>query len=211
MKIFIIFIIILKNESAKAKLNCFMNNNMTALEEQSFYIKANIRIFTETFMMYCKNDLSPSSSSSSKSEKIKIRYSVDRLIGFDINKCKLVITNANSSYLDFTIYFRFVYFDFYKINASKNIYRQLNVSSSVDLLQSYHNVDKNLLHINHSLSLQLYETFESIFANNVDINVMLEANTLFRAKMSRILFKRAQLNRLEICRLTNSSVRRHLF
>ena len=111
-----------------------------------------------------------------------------------------------------TIRIPFVYFDFYEkvMESTTTTYRLIDMSSSRDLLTSYHGHNNRINNSNGSNDS--YETFKSLFSNDIQLShLILEGNVFYRTQMSRILFKRARFDSLSVYKLTNSTVRKNLF
>ena len=206
------FLILISNavfktsKKEKARPIC-INANTNKTINDKIYLQSEFQIFNETLKIICQwNSSAPSSSllSSSKKTFTYLNYSLYNVLGFSVRGPKLFTVN-NASMLELKITFVFTYFDFYR-NGMINRWNRVNMSSSQDLIASFHGL-KNLTNQNIT---QLYNEFETMIPNH-RFYLYIAAANLIRTKMSRILLKNAQLIELCIHKLTNTSMRKYLF
>ena len=139
----------------------------------------------------------------------KLFFSLNNVFGFQIENSKLFYLKNYNIYFKLEIIFQFVYLDFYR-NQSIHKSNLVDMSSSRDLIASYHGLKhlNNLTYENISL---LYDGFESMFPSFQINKLDFTANVFIRSKMSRIVFKNANIFLVFICKMTNTLLRRHLF
>ena len=187
------FLITLTIEHSNGEIQCIdEETNATIPDFSSFETNGRMKLFTNVLNISCHNE---NNNFTLPNEKLSLTHFINNIAGFDIKKSKFV-SNAATNFVFLTIEFTFTYFDFY--SKSKQDHQiSVDISSSQSIMKSLDD-DKKPFKI------------ESIFSN-VRMTLRFGANVLFRTRMSRILFKDANINAMVICKLTNTSLRRNLF
>ena len=182
-----------------------MNTNRTLILHSIYDESSFQKLFIKGFNILCNKPKHLKKRNNEQTLSLHIKFS----IGFDLKESKLLSLN-HFDYFDVRVVVLASNLDFYA-RKSDGKYKLVNMSSSLDLIASYHNLTLSQIdESNKKNVLYLYNSFKSIFSE-LNVGLLLTTRMKIRTKLSRLLFKDANFKQLRIYKLTNTSIRRHLF